>query len=66
MWTEIKALPYKVFFIKDLVDRKEIVIEYYPTGDMVADFFTKPLQGELFRELKNVIMEKVDIATFKE
>ena len=33
---------------------------------MVADFFTKPLQGKLFRKLKNVITGKVDITTFKE
>ena len=51
MWTEIKALPYKVFFIKDLGNRKEIEIKYCPTYNMVADFFTNPLQGELFRKL---------------
>ena len=32
----------------------------------MADLFTKPLQGKLFRKLKNVIMGKVKIATFKE
>ena len=30
------------------------------------NFFTKPLQGELFRKLKTVIKGKVDSATFKE
>ena len=31
---------------------------------MVADFFTKPLQGALFRKLKSVIMGEIDIKTF--
>ena len=39
MWTEMKALPYKVFFIMDLVDRKDIEIKYCPTDDMVEDFY---------------------------
>ena len=36
MWIEIKALPYKIFFIKDLVDRKDIGIKYCPMEKMVA------------------------------
>ena len=36
------------FFVTDRVKRGDIQIEYCPTGDMVADFFTKPLQGSLF------------------
>ena len=31
---------------------------------MIADFFTKPLQGEVFRRLKAVIMGHVDLETF--
>ena len=31
-------------------------MEYCPTGDMVADFFTKPLQGSLFRKLRKIIL----------
>jgi hypothetical protein len=30
--------------------------EYCPTGDMVADFFTKPLQGSLFRKVRTIIL----------
>ena len=42
----------RYFFIKELVDRKEIEIEYCMTDDMVEDCFTKPLQGELFKKLE--------------
>ena len=29
----------------DLVERKEVTIEYCPTDEMMADFFTKSLVG---------------------
>ena len=29
---------------------------YCPTEEMLADFYTKPLQGCLFRKLQNIIM----------
>jgi hypothetical protein len=37
------------FFVTDRVASKEVSIEYCPTGDMTADFFTKPLQGSQFK-----------------
>ena len=39
-------------------------IKYCPTENMIADFFTKPLQGALFNRLRDVIMGKEDIHTF--
>ena len=33
------------FFITDKVQNGEIDIEYMPMGEMIADYFTKPLQG---------------------
>jgi hypothetical protein len=38
---------------------KEISIDWCPTKEMVADYMTKPLQGSLFRELRNYIMGRV-------
>ena len=38
------------------VDKKEFRIDYCPTGDMIADYFTKPLQGTLFNKFRAVIM----------
>jgi hypothetical protein len=42
--------------VTDRVKHDELRIEYCPTGDMVADFFTKPLQGSLFRKLCAIIL----------
>ncbi len=33
------------FFVTDRVAANEVKIKYCPTEDMIADFFTKPLQG---------------------
>ena len=44
------------FFVKDHVDGKEVNILHCPTKEMVADYFTKPLQGALFYKLRDHIM----------
>jgi hypothetical protein len=46
----------RYFFVKDRVASKELKVEYCPTGEMVADYFTKPLQGQLFRRLRDIIL----------
>jgi hypothetical protein len=46
----------RYFFVADRVANKEVSIEYCPTGDMIADYFTKPLQGALFKKFRNQIM----------
>ena len=53
-WT--RHMNIRFFFIKDQVDSKEIRIEYCPTGDMIADYFTKLLQGKQFYKLRDQIM----------
>ena len=45
-----------MFFVKDRVDIEEVRVEYYPTLQMLADFFTKPLQGHLFQKFRDLIM----------
>ena len=46
----------RYFFVKDRVASNEIQIEYCPTEDMIADFFTKPLQGKQFYKLQDCVM----------
>ena len=47
-----RHINIRFFFIKDKIDNGELVVEHMPTEDMVADILTKPLQGELFRQLR--------------
>jgi hypothetical protein len=42
------------------VNAGEVRIEYCPTSIMIADFFTKPLQGLTFRTFRNFIMNVSD------
>lgn len=47
-----RHINIRYFFIKDRVASGEMVVQYKPTLEMVADVLTKPLQGELFRKLR--------------
>ena len=40
------------FYIKDQVDQGWIKIRYCPTEGMIADIFTKSLQGALFHKFR--------------
>jgi hypothetical protein len=55
-----RHIAIRYFFIKDRVDSKEIRIEYMRTGDMLADILTKPLQGDLFRRLRDMLLNWYD------
>jgi hypothetical protein len=51
-----RHINIRYFFVADRVASKEVSIQYCPTGEMVADFFMKPLQGALFQKFRNFIM----------
>jgi hypothetical protein len=51
-----RHINIRYFFVTDRVKSGEVRIEYCPTAEMVADFFTKPLQGSLFRKLRGIIL----------
>ena len=51
-----RHIATRFFFVKDRIDKGEVVLEYLPTGEMVADIMTKPLQGELFRKMRKILL----------
>ena len=51
-----KHIDVRYFFVKDRVESGEVSIEHCPTEEMIADFFTKPLQGSLFLKMRTLIM----------
>ena len=51
-----KHIHARYFFIKDKVDTGEADVQYCPSGDMIADFFTKPLQGSQFTRFRDMIL----------
>ena len=54
-----RHINIRYFFITDRVNMKEISLHWCPTKEMVADFWTKPLQGSHFRKLRDYIMGRV-------
>ncbi len=46
-----KHIKAKYFLIKDYYNTGEVDLRYCPTGVMWADVLTKPLQGQLFRDV---------------
>jgi hypothetical protein len=51
-----KHIKIRYFWLNDRVDVKDILVEYMPTEDIVADLLTKPFQGDLFIKLRKALM----------
>jgi len=53
-----KRLDIRYFYVQDLIRRGIVKIEHCRTEDMIADFFTKPLQGRRFKLLRDIILNR--------
>ena len=51
-----RHIDIRYFFIKDRIKSGDINLIYCPTDEMVADFFTKPLQGYVFIKFRDIVM----------
>jgi hypothetical protein len=51
-----KHINIRYFFITDRVNKGDVSLAWCPTGDMIGDYMTKPLQGALFRKFRDQIM----------
>jgi len=50
-----KHIDIRFHKIRELIAEKEVVIEYCPTEEQIADIFTKPLKTESFYKLKKML-----------
>ena len=48
---------HSILLCKGQSRKNEITVEYCTTHLMTADYFTKPLQGNIFKIFRDVIME---------
>ena len=48
-------------FVKYIFDKGEIEVKYCPTNLMITEYFTKPLQGKMFKMFRDLIMGYVHI-----
>ena len=51
-----RHINIRIFYFKDHLDRKEFELEYCPTDNMLADYITKLLQGEKFKQFRKLLM----------
>jgi hypothetical protein len=51
-----RHINIRYFFITDCLKDGDLSIEYCPTEQMLADFFTKPLQGSAFRKFRDAVL----------
>jgi len=51
-----KHLDVRYYFVTDCIKHGEVKVAYCPTENMLADFFTKPLQGAAFRRIRSQIL----------
>ena len=61
-----KHMDNRYFWIKDRLESEGIQVEYCPTGKMLADFFTKPLQANLFRKFRDVVLGYYHISSLQD
>ena len=47
-------IPY--FFVTDIIKKGKVTVDWCPTYGMTRDLFTKPNQGSLFRQFRDMIM----------
>ena len=53
---QTRHIEVRYYFITDHIERDCVQVSYCPTGDMLADYFSKPLQGSLFRKFRNLFL----------
>jgi hypothetical protein len=54
--SKTKHIQIRFYYVKELIDQKEIKIIYLPTKEMLADLLTKPINGWLFQELRDRVL----------
>ena len=51
-----KNINMRNFFITDQISEGQVKVVWCPAGNMTAGFYTKPLQGAMFRNFRYKIM----------
>ena len=53
-----KHLDVRYYFIQDRIVNRNVEVKFCPTDEMWADYFTKPLQGRKFLQIRRIIMNE--------
>ena len=53
-----KHVERRHFFIRDMVEKMQLVVPYVNTMNNWADFFTKPLKLKVFKKFRDIMMNR--------
>ena len=53
---QTRHIDIQYYFLLDRIKKGEITIKYCSTEEMIADYFTKPLQGQKFKKFRKIIL----------
>ena len=51
-----KHINIRFLFVTYHINKKEVTVEWCPTNGMTGDFMTRPLQGNLFKKFRDLII----------
>jgi len=54
-----KHIEIRYYYVADHIAKGDLLVVWCPTDKMIADFLTKPLQGEVFQKFRDVLMGAV-------
>jgi hypothetical protein len=54
-----KHIKIRYYYVADRIAKGDLTVVWCPTKKMIADFLTKPLQGRMFIQLRDVLMGAV-------
>ena len=52
----MRHFDIKLFYITDLVKRKQVEVKYCPTEKMIADYLSKPLTGTKLKTMRRWLL----------
>ncbi len=54
-----KHIKIRYYYVADRIAKGDLSVVWCPTNKMIVDFFTKPLQGKVFQQFRDVLMGAV-------
>ncbi len=56
---QMKHIEIWYYYVADCIAKGDLSVVWCPTNKMIADFLTKPLQGKVFQQFRDVLMGRV-------
>ncbi len=54
-----KHIEIRHYYVADRIEKGDLSVVWCPTDKMIADFLTKPLQGRVFKQFRDMLMGAV-------